>query len=557
MNTTAELAERFWAWRDETQPDSMDDLPRVERPSGWVADWSAEAVRELGRRLAEFEGELGKGRLGAGDGLDAPSAPAAPADPGAVDARLLGSALARVRWELDHLRGWQRNPCFYIDQALGPLYCVLLDRRPFAGERAESVLRHLRRVPDTLRHARENLAGHAERPFARSAVRKLDGVEERLTASMRALAPHLPPDEARALPEATETATRALADYRHWLADPRTEADFQERAPVGDLSHFLHRVALLPHRPERIRDMARQEWDRATALEQVLRARHRALPPAVLPATSAEQIARQEAAEREIRAFRTERGLFRDPQDLRGYRFVDMPAHLAPLTWLGVPDDLTSVDRATEDAVRYVPQPHPGLPFFPYADALDPRLGICHEGVHAQQLAFSWQHPNPVRRHFYDSTPNEGIAFHQEELLLSAGLFDDAPHSALTIVGFLRLRALRAEVDIGLANGDLTIEEATDRLDVVLGDRGTAWEEAVFFAGNPGQALSYQVGKLQINELIAELPGDVALADFHRRLWREGNVPLALQRWELLGRRDHLDRADALAGARQSPTATK
>ncbi|GGS14673.1 hypothetical protein GCM10010252_62690 [Streptomyces aureoverticillatus] len=542
MKTTAELAEEFWAWREETQPDSGDDLPRVERPSGWVADWSAEAVREQRRRLGEFEAEFAKS-AGSPSGAAGP-----PEGPDAVDSRLLGSALARVRWELDHLRGWQRNPCFYIDQALGPLYCLLLDRRPFAGERAEAVLRQLRRVPATLRHARENLAGHAERPFARSAVRKLDGVEERLTTSMRALAPQLPPDEARALPEATEAAARALADYRNWLAAPRTEADFTERAPVGDLRHFLHRVALLPHRPERIREMARQEWDRSTALEKVLRARHRDLPPAVLPSTSAEQIARQQAAERETRAFLADRGLFRDPRDLRRYRFVDMPAHLAPLTWLGVPDDLTSIGRADEDAVRYVPRPHPGLPYFPYADALDPRLGICHEGVHAQQLALSWQHPNPVRRRFYDSTPNEGIAFHQEELLLSAGLFDDAPHSALTIAGFLRLRALRAEVDIGLATGDLTIEEATDRLDHVLADRGTAWEEAVFFAGNPGQALSYQVGKLQINELIAELPGDVALADFHRRLWLEGNVPLALQRWELLGRRDHLDRADALAG---------
>ncbi|MGV9287306.1 DUF885 family protein [Streptomyces sp. NPDC003719] len=528
MDETTALAEKFWAWREETRPDSGDDLPRVERPPGWVADWSAQAVRERGRRLREFEEAL----HGAPDG---------------VNTRLLGSALARVRWELDHLRGWQRNPCFYVDQALVPLYEVLLDRRPFAGERAEAVLRHLRRVPETLRHARENLAGHAARPFARSAVRALDRAGERLTEAMRALAPHLlSPDVARALPEATETAARALADYRHWLAD--AQAGFAPDTRVDDLDLLLHRVALLPYRPERIRAMARQEWDRAAVLEKALRARHRDLPPARLPATVGHQVARQEAAEREMRAFLAERGLFRDPQDLRRYRFVPMPAYLAPLTWLGVCDDLTSRERPGQDAVRYVPEPRPDLPYFPYADALDPRLGICHEGVHAQQLALSWRHPDPVRRHFYDSTPNEGVAFHQEELLLSAGLFDDAPHSALTIVGFLRLRALRAEVDIGLATGELTIEEAAERLDVVLADRRTAWEEAVFFAGNPGQALSYQVGKLQINELIAELPAGADFAGFHRRLWQEGNVPLALRRWELLGRRDHLDRADLLAG---------
>ncbi|MGA4844134.1 DUF885 family protein [Streptomyces sp. G45] len=531
MNGTvdlASLAKRFWAWREETQPDSGDDLPRVERPPGWVADWSPAAVAERGRVLGEFERELA--RL-----------------PDGVDARLLGSAVARARWELDQQRGWQRNPCFYVDQTLGPLYCVLLDQRPFTGERADAVLRHLRRVPETLRHARQHLTGHAERPFARSAVRKLDRVPERLTASMRALAPLLPAPEAGALPEATETAVRALVGYREWLAE--ADGGFADRVTTGDgLDVLLHRVALLPHRPERIRELARQEWDRATVLERVLRARHRDLPPAALPRTAAEQIARQEAAEREMRAFLAERGLFDAPEDLRPYRFVPMPAQLAPLTWLGVCDDLTSITRPRAQAVRYVPEPGPGLPYFPYADALDPRLGICHEGVHAQQLALAWEHPNPVRRRFYDSTPNEGVAFHQEELLLSAGLFDDAPHSALMIAGFLRLRARRAEVDVGLAAGELTIEEAADRLDAVLGDRATAWEEAVFFAGNPGQALSYQVGKAQINELLAQLPGDLDLAAFHRRLWQEGNVPLALQRWELLGLRDHLDRADTLAG---------
>ena len=35
-----------------------------------------------------------------------------------VDYRLIGSALARVRWELDINPRWQRDPSFYIDQTL-------------------------------------------------------------------------------------------------------------------------------------------------------------------------------------------------------------------------------------------------------------------------------------------------------------------------------------------------------------------------------------------------------------------------------------------------------
>jgi uncharacterized protein (DUF885 family) len=61
--------------------------------------------------------------------------------------------------------------------------------------------------------------------------------------------------------------------------------------------------------------------------------------------------------------------------------------------------------------------------------------------------------------------------------------------------------------------------------------------------------MTYQVGKTQILGLLADAsrrPG-FSLRGFHDRLWREGNVPFALQRWELLDDRRDLDRIDELA----------
>jgi uncharacterized protein (DUF885 family) len=181
---------------------------------------------------------------------------------------------------------------------------------------------------------------------------------------------------------------------------------------------------------------------------------------------------------------------------------------------------------------------------------MDPRTGIVHEGVHAQQMALSWQHPDPIRRHYYGSTPNEGIAFYNEELMLLSGLFQDAPESAAFIANSMRLRALRVEIDIVLALGEVTIGQAADRVaQITTMDERTAREEAVLFAANPGLGLSYQIGKTQILDLLTTCTHHhtaVNLQDFHDRLWREGNIPLALQRWELLGLPDHLARADEL-----------
>ena len=135
--------------------------------------------------------------------------------------------------------------------------------------------------------------------------------------------------------------------------------------------------------------------------------------------------------------------------------------------------------------------------------------------------------------------------------MLLAGLFDEAPASATFIANSMRLRALRVELDLGLALGEVTLDEAADQLaEAVPMDRRTAWEEAAFFAGNPGQGLSYQTGKSQILDLLATCERAGAgfdLQRFHDRLWLEGNVPLALQRWELLGLPDHLAEADRLA----------
>lgn len=534
-----ELADEFWPWRTATQPDGRDDLPRVRRPAGWLPDWSAAAVAARRNTLAEFAARH--------RALDLSAQPVDVQ----VDGRLLGVALARAHWELELLRGWQRDPGFYVDQSLGPVYLELLEPPPFDDRRAAAILALLRHVPVVLEQAKANLAERAAAPFARATVRLLSEVDDQLTTAMAALAPLLPEAHAAALPEATRLAADAVVEYGGWLAGRLPH--WGEAQPVGPdaLAFFLHRVALLPYPAGRLREMGRQEWDRAVAAEATLRRRHRDAPRPVPPSDLAELVGRQPACEYGVRGFYVYRGLLSQPDTLRHYRFAARPAYLAPLTWLGVCDDLTSPERADQDALRYVPPPEPDLPYFDAAAALDPRTAIVHEGVHAQQLALGWLHENPARRHFYDSVPNEGIAFYNEELMLRAGLFDDAPASAVFVANAMRLRALRVEVDIGLALGELSIEAAADHLaEAVPLDRQTAQEEAVFFAATPGQGLSYQIGKLQIHDLLAtasrRLGEGFDLQRFHDRLWREGNVPLVLQRWELLGLRDQLDEADRL-----------
>lgn len=134
--------------------------------------------------------------------------------------------------------------------------------------------------------------------------------------------------------------------------------------------------------------------------------------------------------------------------------------------------------------------------------------------------------------------------------MMQAGLYDASPRSRELIWEMSRLRAARVTVDVKLALGELTLEQAAAYL-ALRGpmDARSAHSEAAEFSVNPGQAMTYQVGKLQIEKLLAEsrvLWGDAfALRRFNDTLWLNGNVPLALLRWEMLGLDDEVRTLDA------------
>jgi hypothetical protein len=73
-------------------------------------------------------------------------------------------------------------------------------------------------------------------------------------------------------------------------------------------------------------------------------------------------------------------------------------------------------------------------------------------------------------------------------MMLQAGYFSETSPTRTAIFSFMRLRALRVEVDVRLAAGDMTLGEARDHLAAsVPMDLGTAAEEAASFAASPGQ----------------------------------------------------------------------
>jgi uncharacterized protein (DUF885 family) len=536
-----DLARDFWAWRASEMPVSTDDIPRLERPAGWVSDWSPAATARYQQDLEKFEARWKT--------LDAAAWPVARQ----VDYRLVGSAIARVRWELVVNRGWRRNPDFYLDQTLGAYFLLLLPPPPFDAARSQEIVATLHSFPRTLEAARENLR-EAAAPFAGLALERLERIRIVLPASTGALKPLLTPEAAHDLDAATEGAVKALESYRAWLTE-RLPSMPRETA-VGREAYifFLKNVALLPFTPEQLLEIGRLEWARSVAWETYEQHRNAGLPSFPLLKDQRAQMEREEREESAIRKFLESKDVLTVPAWVQHYRFLPMPGYLAPFEGsAGEADDFTSPGRLKENCTRYIDPPRPDLGYFFLTMVEDPRAITVHEGVpgHYFQLALSWAHPDPVRRHYYDSGANEGIGFYAEEMMLQAGLFDDSPRSREIIASFARLRALRVEVDVKLALGEFTLHQAADYLHrSVPMDSKTAHSEASAFAAAPGQAISYQIGKVQIVRMLADArrqKGDsFSLRSFHDFVWLNGNVPLALQRWEYLGLKDDLAAADRL-----------
>lgn len=542
-----ELAADYWRWRAVEQPQTDDDIPRVVRPSDWVADWRPSTVQARRDDLDAFEARW--------EALERPDPDTA--DPAVrawvVDHALVGSALARARMELDVTAGWRHDPSFYVDQSIGMYFDVLRPQGVFDTARTERVIASLVACRGVLEQGRENLTGHAHAEQAALAAQTLRtaagvGAGDAVRTSASALATLVPEPQREALAGAGEDAARALEAFATWLDG---DIGAEPWRPIGRAAFetFLREVALNPATPEDLAATGRRELARAEAFSVIESRGHRAdsgrqpeRPP--LPDVGW-TVARQHVQEAQIRAFYEDHDLLSQPDWLRHYLLAPMPAHLETLQWLGVTDDI-NWERADRTAVSYQPTPVKGpgggvgggLGFFDEAIARDPMTGLIHEGAHSQQLALSAANPDPVRRHYYDSGANEGIAFYNEEMLARAGLFEGNPDSSETIHAFLRLRALRVGVDIGLALGRLSIDRAARRLaGRVPMDGPTARWEATFFAKTPGQGMTYQVGKTQVLHFLADAarqPG-FTLRAFHDRLWREGNVPIVLQRYEVLG----------------------
>lgn len=529
-----DLVEIFDAARALSRPKIVDGMP----------DYSAAAVEEQKAELDRLRTQF--------DSLD--PADGSPCDK--VDYLLVRSELDKLEYGIYVYRAPSRSPNFYLSSissfgmssgaTLSRLGSLVMQPPPFDDERAERILAHMRLIPRILEQAKANLTEPTVE-MSRWALPALDDSILSSRAFARELAPHFPARQAAELGPAAEAMGQALADYRRWIEERLP--DMAHAEPIGrDLYNWLlQRVWLLPYDADDILRFGEQEYARYLSFTEFEEARNRGLPvPTRVPTTEIYAVRTAEDA-RAIRQFLAQRQVLTIPNYVGTYRRTEMPPYIQAFSlWAG----LSGYSTADNGAVKYsVPENHP------YTDTywesimrIDPSTNIFHDGIpgHHFQGVVSRRHPSPIRSGRRDRFKSEGWSTYWEETAVQLGFYDERPRSRELIYNFLRLRALRVIVDVRMALGEMTADEAIAALMTVPMDRRIASEEADDFFAAPTGGIVYQIGKMQIERLLGErrndLGDDFDLGAFHDELVSASWVPIALTRYEMTGRDDELNR---------------
>jgi hypothetical protein len=505
-----DLVQLFEEWREFQKPVFRDGVP----------DYTAAAMEEQHQKLAGFQQRL--------DEIDTA---------GWTVEQQIDSLLVRAEMnglDFDHrvLRPWERDPAFYSvvvesesDTPLreGPIMAGTIElwrlSFPLTAAEVKWLQQRFRSVPATLEQARGNLTGNA-RDLWQLGI----WTQQEQSAILGNLAEEVDSIHAELVPD-IEAARRAVDAFKEWLEEQFPSKTGPSGIGIENYTWYLHHVHLVPYSWEDELRLMERELARSIAHMKLEEHRNRDLPPLDPPASAEEWEQRAGASIKEFLRFLDEQ----EVMEIESYMDPALRVRIAPYS---PPED------------RH---------FFAQVDLRDPRVMRCHHIHWIDKARMEMDpHPSPIRRvpllyNIWDSRA-EGLATGWEEMMASAGLFDDSPRSRELVYIMVAQRAARAIAGLRVQSNEWSVEEA-----VVFAAEKTprGWFkpdgalvlfEQQLYLQQPGYGTSYLTGKALIEELLAELAlqlgDDFVLKDVMEEFFAAGVIPVSLIRWEMTGLRD-------------------
>ena len=432
--------------------------------------------------------------------------------------------------DFDHRvrRPWANNPAFYVtifpsesDQPAreGPFAHGGVElwsyTFPLSASDADAVGAGVRAVPALLAQARTNLTGNGKDLWVHGA-RDM----RQQSTDLQALAARLA-GSAGSLAQDVERARIATDEFAAWLEQEAASKTGPSGIGVENYDWYLRHVMLVPYTWRDLVTLMERELARARTSLALEETRNAALPPQTPIASEDEHARRFNAAVSEYIAF------------LRDRRVMTVRDYMEPAL------------RARIG--RFSPGPRE---FFTEVDYRDPEVMRTH-GYHwfDKGRMVHLPHASPIRQGplLYNIfiTRTEGHATGWEEMMMHAGMFDARPRTRELIYILLAQRAARALGDLRM-HGEQAPIESTAAFTAANTPRGwlrlegnlVRFEQHLYLQ-QPGYGVSYVVGKIEIEKLLADrqrqLGERFSMTQFMDEFDAAGLIPMSLLRWELSG----------------------
>ncbi len=532
--TTALILLAGCATSEVTPSTSYDDLIALfeewrefERPefAGGVPDYTAGAMAAQHRELATYQRRL--------DAIEASGWPVEQQ----IDHRLVRAELNGLDFDHRVRRPWANNPAFYtmifaarsdVPAHEGPVIHGWIDLwtydYPLSAEDAAELAGGIGVIPAVLDQAQGNLVGNAEDLWVMG-VRSMEGQSRDLDALAARVA-----GTSADLDDAIRRARDATDRFAQWIDDEAPSKTGPSGVGADNYTWYAHNVHLVPYTWEEQVTIMRRELARSHASLRLEENRNRNLPPLPRVASATEYDRLFNAAVTEYVDFLREEEIV----SIRDYMDAALRAKIGQFT------------------------PTDGLRGFfsevSYRNAVTMRTH-SHHWIELARMALE-PHSSPIRRvpslfNIYDAR-SEGLATGMEEMMMHAGLFDATPRARELIWILLAQRAARALGGLMMHANEWTMEEAVQFASEwtprgwLPEDGNTVWGEQHLYLQQPGYGTSYVIGKIQIEQLIAEranqLSDDFTLNRFMDEFEAAGVIPVSLIRWELTGNTDEIER---------------
>ena len=503
-----DLVAFFGEWRAFQAPNLVDGVP----------DYSASAMAEQHRQLADYQRRLAA--------IDPDGWPV----PQQVDWHIIQAEMNGLDFDHRVLRPWANNPAFYVtvfpsqsDQPAreGPLARGAVElwkyKLPLAPEAAEQLAAGLRTIPALLDQAQRNLVGNGRDLWVFGARAIREQSHDLLQLAERV------GNTSVSLHGAIERAKRATDDFATWIDSQVSSKQGPSGVGLENYNWYLQHVQLVPCTWQDEVTLMTRELGRARSFLALEEQRNTGLPEQVPVAGPEEHARRFNEAVTEYMKFLQNREI------------------------LTIRDWMDPALRARIGTFRPGPRE-----FFTEVDYRDPEVMRTH-GYHWFDLARMEHEPHPDRIRqvplLYNifNTRTEGHATGWEEMMLQAGMFDGRPRSRELIYVLLAQRAARALGDLRMHANQATLEEAAEFASANT-PRGwlrleaeTVRSEQHLYLQQPAYGTSYLIGKMQIEQLLAErrrqLGSGFTLKRFMEEFDGAGLIPLSLISWELTGQK--------------------